>query len=324
MKKLTAVLLALLLLTGLFTGCSGNKTPSGNDKIKVVATIFPEYDWVRQILGDRADSAELTLLLDSGVDLHSYQPTADDIIKISSCDVFVYVGGESDSWAEKILKEEKNPDMEVVNLMELLGDNAKEEEVAEGMQGEDHGHEKEEAPEYDEHIWLSLKNAKILTRGIAEALCKADAAGAETYRANAEAYVEKLSALDSEYEAAVASSEKKTLLFADRFPFRYLTDDYNLTYYAAFLGCSAESEASFETVAFLAEKTDELNLSSVLTIEGGNRKIAETVIGSTQSKDQKILALNSMQSETLADAESGTTYLSVMEKNLEVLKEALR
>ena len=334
MKNVFSALLAALMLAGMLAGCmNSSEVPMGSataapsqteapahTKISIVTTIFPEYDWVREILGDKADSAEITMLLDNGVDLHSYQPTADDLIKISDCDLFVYVGGESDGWVDDALKSAANRDRKVINLLEVLGDSVKEEETVEGMQEEEEDHEEKE---YDEHVWLSLKNAKTLVDAISAALQELDPGNKDTYAANADAYGQKLSALDAEYQKAVSAGTYKTLLFGDRFPFRYLVDDYGLSYYAAFVGCSAESEASFETVSFLARKVDEGKLPCVLTIEGKNHKIAETVVQNTAGKNQKILTMDSMQSTTSQDVAGGRTYLSLMEKNLDVLKEAL-
>ena len=195
------------------------------------------------------------------------------------------------------------------------------EDLCEHMEGHGHDHDHEE--EADEHVWLSLKNAKTLVRAISDALQELDPDNKDTYAANTSAYIEKLSALDGAYQSAVDGAARKTVLFGDRFPFRYLVDDYGLSYYAAFTGCSAESEASFETVSFLAKKVDELKLPCVLTIEGKNHKIAETIVENTAEKNQKILTIDSMQSTTSKDAANGATYLSVMEQNLSVLKEAL-
>lgn len=278
---------------------------------------------MREILGDKADHAEVTMLLDNGVDLHSYQPTADDIIKISDCDLFIYVGGESDGWVEDALKEAANKDMQVINLLDVLGEQVKEEEVVEGMEAEEEESEDEDEPEYDEHVWLSLKNAETLCNAITDALEEIDPANKDAYAANAASYLEKLAALDGEYQTVVDNAARKTVLFGDRFPFRYLVDDYGLRYYAAFAGCSAETEASFETVSFLAKKVDELGLPCVLTIEGAQHRIAETIVQNTAGKKQKVLTMDSMQSTTSKDVASGATYLSVMEKNLSVLKEAL-
>ena len=507
MKKMIPLFLVLTMVVGLLAGCGKKNAAetgeSDSNKLSVVTTIFPEYDWVKEILGDKAESTDLTMLLSSGVDLHSYQPTADDIVKISDCDLFVYVGGESDKWVDDALKEATNKDMKVIDLLEMLGDSVKTEETVEGMQetehahdhskevstfedhevqdrslsdwagswqsaypfaldgtlddafaamaeegemtadeyktyyqngyktditnidiegdhiaftyedgkkvgsdykyigyyiqnwstgtkaamyrfeavdrtsgapicvefndhmiesaapehfhirmsnesfdaivdpekswptffpadmtGEDlcehmegHGHDHEE--EADEHVWLSLKNAKTLVGAISDALQELDPDNKGIYAANAAAYIEKLSALDGAYQSAVDGAARKTVLFGDRFPFRYLVDDYGLSYYAAFAGCSAESEASFETVSFLAKKVDELKLPCVLTIEGKNHKIAETIVENTAEKNQKILTMDSMQSTTSEDVANGTTYLSVMEQNLSMLKEAL-
>ena len=499
MKKITALLLALMMLAGVLAGCGKPKDAGKAGKLKVVTTIFPAYDWVRAILGDKAENAEITMLLDNGVDLHSYQPTADDIVKISDCDLFVYVGGESDGWVKNALKSAANRNMKVINLLEVLGDSVKTEETVEGMQEDGHGHSHDEQPteddikdrtlsdfagawkslhpyllngdldkfcqhraeededssttkdtylekyktswqcdaekisisgntitftygdgktvsaeytyagyqpkrndegeirsvryqfettsadapkyvqfndhghepgeaehfhiyfgndgfdalmsaktnpffvkdtlsvedildelmghdhgeEADEHVWLSLKNAKTLVGAISNALQEFDPDNKDTYATNAAAYIEKLSALDGAYQSAVDGAAHKTVLFGDRFPFRYLVDDYGLRYYAAFAGCSAETEASFEIVSFLAKKVDELGLPCVLTIEGKNHKLAETIVRSTAGKNQKVLTMDSMQSMTSEDVANGTTYLSVMEQNLSVLKEAL-
>lgn len=331
MKKITA-LLALLMLGGALAGCGKQNDTNKTDKLSIVTTIFPEYDWVRTVLGDKADNAEVTMLLDNGIDLHSYQPTADDIVKISDCDLFLYVGGESDGWVDDALKNATNKNMKVINLLDVLGDSVKTEEVVEGMQETEHDHDHdhskevstfEDEEEKDEHVWLSLKNAEVLVNAISKSLQELDPDNKDTYAANAAAYIEKLSALDGEYQAAVDAASYKTVVFGDRFPFRYLVDDYGLSYYAAFVGCSAETEASFETVSFLAKKVDELKLPCVLTIEGAQHKIAETIVRNTAEKNQKVLTMDSLQSTSSKDVANGTTYLSVMEKNLSVLKEAL-
>ncbi len=333
-RRVMFLMTGLVLGVSMFTGCgaasgaTGGATAASDDDgtISVVTTIFPEYDWVRQIVGDSAN-VDITMLLDNGVDLHSYQPNAEDIMKISTCDVFIYVGGESDEWVDDALKEATNKDMVVVDLLDVLGDSVKEEEVVEGMEAEEEEEEAEggeEEVEYDEHVWLSLKNTQTLVTAISDALGTVDAENASVYAENAAKYNEELAALDAQYQDAVDAATVNTILFGDRFPFRYLTDDYNLDYYAAFVGCSAESEASFETITFLAGKVDELGLNSVLTIENSDQKIAETIIANTNSKDAKILTLDSMQSTTSEDVEAGATYLGIMENNLSVLKEALQ
>lgn len=332
MKKIMAIILSVCLAVLGLTACSSNKndtsgadnTASQNEKISVVATIFPAYDWVKQIVGD-SDKIDLTLLFDSGTDLHNFQPTADDIITISNCDMFIYVGGISDEWVNDALDQAVNKNMVVVDLMDVLGDSVKTEEHKEGMEEEDHEeHEDgEEEIEYDEHIWLSLKNAQVLCNYIGEKLSSIDSENADKYTVNTQSYVSSLSSLDAKYQQAVDSSTNKTLLFGDRFPFRYMVDDYGLDYYAAFAGCSAESEASFETVSFLADKVDELGLKYVITIEGTTHNIAQTIIDNTADKNQQVLTLDSMQSKTLESAQNGETYLSIMESNLSVLQQAL-
>ena len=341
---LSAILLLGSLVVGLLA-CGGSSNNAGGQgtsdegKLNIVATIFPEYDWVREILGEEAENVNLSLLLSNGVDIHSFQPSAADILTIATSDVFIYVGGESDAWVADALKENGNPDRKVINLLDVLGDAAKEEELVEGMQHdheaahdheaeeanheESHDHEDDEA-EYDEHVWLSLRNVQIFVREIANVLKEADPENAEAYEANAKAYLEKLQNLDAQYEQAVKEGTKHTLLFGDRFPFRYLVDDYDIQYYAAFAGCSAETEASFQTIVFLAGKLDELGLSHVLTIEGSDESLARTIIASTKEGNQTILKLDSMQATTAKDIAAGVSYLSIMEKNLEVLKEALK
>jgi len=513
MKKIFA-LAGLLLALGM--GSAFAKKAGNENKLKVVTTIFPEYDWAKEIIGDKTDDVELTLLLQNGVDLHSYTPSVKDIAKISEADIFIYVGGDSDEWVDDVLKNVKNKDMKVINLVETLGDKVKEEEIVEGMEHhhdhDEHGHEEHEhsheahehphtseihaddikdrslsefngewqslypilasgkleeyveykaeeagksekemqkeiedkwncgvkfvkvsgdkitltyddgksvtgkysyagyavkkndegkitnvrykfesadkdAPKYvmfndhgfepaeevahfhfyfgnnnfeefmnskvnsyfvdsklsaheseelllghehhheeekDEHVWLSLRFAQTLSSVICDALCQKDVKNAAAYKANLASYNKKLSALDEKYIAAVKAGSKDTLLFGDRFPFRYMVEDYGLKYYAAFTGCSAESEASFNTIVFLSEKVNELKLQYVCQIETGNGKIAKTVISSSKNKKAKVLTFDSLQSTTAKQIKKGASYIGVMEKNLEVLKEALK
>jgi len=379
-KKLSA---SSLLLAGLFlcivlsVGCSVVKNTSGknttrknaesentieqnsiekgnSNKISIVCTIFPQYDWVKNILGEEAERFNVTLLLDNGVDMHSYQPAVKDIATAGSSDLFIYVGGESDTWVEDALKEAKNKDLKAINLMETLGNSVKEEEVVEGMQEEreslGHSHEKpskekqeqtqkeshensqeingqkeaaDEEPEYDEHIWLSIRNAEIMVKNIEKAIEQLDSDNAKVYQTNVENYIKKLDTLDKQYANTIQNAKYKAILFGDRFPFRYMADDYDLKYYAAFAGCSAETMAGFETVTFLAKKADELRLPVILTIENSDGRIAEAVKSNTTKKNQKILAMNSLQSVTKEQIADGITYLQVMQENLSVLSEAL-
>lgn len=515
--------------------------PVSGEQLSIVCTIFPEYDCVKQILGDHASHAEISYLLDSGMDLHSYQPTAMDMAKIADCDLFVYVGGESDEWVEDALAEAVNPDMQVINLMDVMGDAAKEEEVKEGMEhdhdhdhehdehdehdhskevstfeddevqdrplsdwegnwqsayplvldgsldeawehksedgsmtaeeykdyytkgyksdynaisihdnhikftdkdgkvtesdykytgyyiqnwstgtkaamyrfeaedheagapiyiefndhiiepekaehfhirmsdesydaivdpegnwptffdavltpdevcgevighghsdededeehdheedehgheDEDHEHEHEEGEvEYDEHVWLSLKNAKTLCTEIADRLSILDSANKDDYKANLDAYTAQLDKLDGDFKTLIDGASQKTLVFGDRFPFRYFVDDYGLDYFAAFAGCSAETEASFETIVFLAEKMDTLGCGTIFTIENSDHKIAQTILDNTKAKNQNIAEMNSLQSVTKDQISSGATYLSLMQANYDTLKGALQ
>lgn len=512
MKRNLSYLLLVSLLTVALTAC-GNPSPANTGKLQIVATTFPQYDWVRQILGDKFSQMELSLLLDDGVDLHSYQPSVADIAKISTSDMFIYVGGESDAWVKDALATATNKNMVVINMLEVLGDRVKEEEIIAGMEhnhehdhGEidpqdiydrplsdwqgnwttiekalndgsldeyiaqqaekndvgvaaqravyeerwqsayatlsitdssisfggvladynylgyklvetDHGvsvwygfeaeNEVKDAPRYiafsdhgtgapndhdhdhdhdddhhqeddhphfhlrygndsfealttisgwsptyfpvtasdeeiaeamaghghghghghdhaaDEHVWLSLKNAQLICAHIAAELGKLDQSNASTYESNAAAYHVKLARLDAAYQEVVDNATVKTLLFGDRFPFRYLVDDYGLSYHAAFPGCSAETEASFNTVVYLANQLDELHLKNVMVIDDSTQALAKTIIANSSAKNQEILVLDSMQSVKLPDIESGVSYLSIMESNLEVLKTAL-
>lgn len=287
---------------------------------EALVTIAPVYDWVRQVIGVHTNQWKLTLLQKSGIDLHSFKPSAQDVAKVARSDFFVYVGGESDEWVEGLLKQKQNPKQCALNLMDYLGSAIKTEELVEGMQreedeaDEDEGAEEEEK---DEHIWLSLRLASRSVGEIARQLAMLDPVNATDYQVQAAAYQKRLSELDARYKTLVSQAKRKTILVADRFPFRYLVDDYGLSYYAAFVGCSAESEASFKTIVFLAKKVDALALPSILTLEGSSTKIAETVVRTSSLQAVKILTIDSLQSSLSTD------YLTAMEKNLSVLSAAL-
>ena len=357
-NKMGAYALALAVAAAALTGCgAGNGSvntpastaaaadtadPAGGEPFSVVCTIFPAYDWTREILGSHADEAKVTYLLDNGVDLHSYQPTMDDMMKISDCDLFIYVGGESDEWVEDALEDAQNRDMRVISLLDVLGDSAKVEELKEGMQEDDHDeddhdhdddHDEDEhdhddhehdhdEEEYDEHVWLSLRNARIFCAEIERNMEAIDPANADDYRANLEGYTARLDELDSSFKAVVDGSSARTLIFGDRFPFRYFVDDYGLDYYAAFIGCSAETEASFETVTFLADKVKELDCKTIFILESSDSGIADTII-STSGRSVEIAELNSLQSVSREDIAGGATYISLMQGNCDVLAGAL-
>ena len=355
MKKYIRLGLSIFIVMIMILGCAakgGDKAATKEGKkISVVTTIFPAYDWVKQVVGDNKN-VDITFLIDKGVDLHSYQASAEDIAKITDSDLFVFVGGESDEWARDLIKE--NPDLKYISMVDSIGEAALAEELVEGMQeeehehahegeehaheGEEHAHEGEEhaneesehaheegehedgEEEIDEHVWLSLKNAKTIVDAISKALAEADPDNKAAYEKNAVEYVAKLDELDKEYKDTLSSIQNKTIIVGDRFPFRYLVNEYGIKYYAAFKGCDAGSEASFETVKFLANKMDELNMSDIFIIDGSKGDLAKTIVDNTKDKNAKVLVLDSMQSTKSSD---NASYLDIMKKNLEVLKEVL-
>ena len=312
-KLMTGVLAAFML-----AGCAP-KQQQNTTKLKIVATTFPQYDWIREIIGKDNTNVDLQLLMRNGGDLHSYQPTAGDIANIADANLFVYVGGESDEWVDDALKEKTNKDMKVVNMMQTLGDDIDEEEEGLEKESEDHDHEE---IEYDEHVWLSLKRAQKIVKAIADELGELDSTNAKKYQENAEAYIAKLAALDKSYESTVNTVKNKTWIFADRMPFHYLAKDYGITTYAAFNGCSTETNASFNTIVSLAKYVDELGIKHIMTIEGSDKKLAKAVIENTTDKNQDILTLNSLQSVSQSDIDKGLTYYGAMEENLKVLAQS--
>ena len=305
MKRFFCILLILLLLLG---GCATPKNQS--EKPIIICTLFSTYDWVKNVLGEQAERFEL-ILLGNGADLHSFEPSSMDLATISQCALMICNGGASEEWVAAALNE-SGADQAVLNLQQhysLL-------ELPHEHTEQEHHHP------YDEHTWLSLKNAAKAVDAIAKALINLEPAQAELYRANAEAYIEKLNALDLEYQTAASSGARNILVVADRYPFRYMATDYHLTCYAAFDGCSAETEAGAATVTSLADKVNQYNIPAVIHLENSKPDLAETVIESTQQKNQKILTMNSMQAMT-AEQIKDHSYLSIMKENLEVLKIAL-
>lgn len=320
------MLVIVVLCMCLLSGCAIDSVPDADDsRLHIVCTTFPQYDWVRNLIQGNEENILLTLLMDKGGDLHNFQPSALDIARVSDCDMFVYVGGESDVWVDDALAEAVNPDMRVINMMEVVSGNLVEEEHLESfdhMGQEGHGHEGH-ASEYDEHIWLSLRNAGMIVEEVSAQLEALDGAHASLYEKNCDAYLAKLNALDLEYARVVEESRNDTLLFADRFPFRYFVEDYGIKYYAAFEGCSAETEASFGTVAFLADKLEALGTGAVIVLDGSDDRLARVLIENTETKNQKIFVLNSLQSVSRKDIRAGLSYLAAMEKNCSVLGQAL-
>lgn len=323
MKKTISYVIAALFFLFPLVSCADETVKQTDDKLNIVAVIFPQYDWVRSITAGNEDNVETTLLIDNGIDLHNYQPSTEDIVKILACDILIYSGGESDAWIDDLLKSSQNKDMTVINMLDILGDTAKTEEIKEGMESEDDSRVDDCEEEYDEHVWLSLRNAMTLCSRIADEISKKDPEFKELYRENVTKYNNELANLDESYREAVSSAKSDALLFADRFPFRYLTDDYGIEYYAAFPGCSAETEASFETIAYLSDKASELELKHIMIVDDSDDSMAKTIIQNSTSDDIDVLSLNSMQSVNANDIESGATYLSIMKTNLDVLKKAL-
>lgn len=355
-----AVLLAVLLcISMVLTGCTSAESIRDNGKPSIVCTAFPQYDWTLQILGDRAEEFNVILLNHQGTDMHSFQPTAENMVNMANCDLFIHIGGFSEGWVPAALESAGNTEAAVLTLLDHV--DAKAEEFTEGMEhnhdhDHDHGHgheseadeheaevdmheedihvedphaghdheEDSHTEELDEHLWLSLRCAEDACEAITEAICQLDPAHAADYQTNTDAYSQQLHALDHEYEHAVQEAGTNVLLFADRFPFRYLTDDYGIEYLAAFPGCSAETEASFETILYLSEEMDAHHLTCAIVLEGSKEDFAKTVISNTQADDPKILTLNSMQSVNQHHIDAGVTYLGIMKENLTVLKEALR
>lgn len=358
MKKYIGIGLSILVAIMMVLGCAKKESTGSSEaesgssvtesssaaeskseetkKLSIVTTIFPAYDWVKQVVGDNKN-VEISFLIDKGVDLHSYQASAADIAKITDSDLFVYVGGDSDDWAEDIIKE--NPNLKYINMVDSIGEAALAEELVEGMQdeeehdheGEEHAHEEGEhaheegehedgEEEIDEHVWLSIKNAETIVSAIEAKLAEIDPDNKAEYEKNANDYLAKLDELDKEYKDTLSSIQNKTIIVGDRFPFRYLVNEYGIKYYAAFKGCDAGSEASFETVKFLANKMDELNMTDIFIIDGSKGDLAKTIVDNTKDKNAKVLVLDSMQSTKSSD---NASYLDIMKKNLEVLKEVL-
>lgn len=370
LKSKYVVLAALVLGILFMSSCSaadpqGSTASGGDDKLQIVTTIFPPYDFARNIAGRNAD---VSMLLKPGTESHSYEPSPSDIIKIMNCDIFIYTGGESDTWVDEILDSisENNRDIRIIKMLDVV-DNAVEEEIVEGMQagllelnehseeeaaseiggsgnggGEDtarerseedgsnaaaegsdeheHETESEHAHEYDEHVWTSPRRAMQIVDAISNAVIELDPDNIDEYQMNTAIYLSLLSDLDQEYREAIESSKRDYIVFGDRFPFRYLADEYGLKYSAAFPGCSSESEPSAKTVAYLIDRVREEEIPVVLYIEFSNQKIADAIAEETGAKK---LLLHSCHNLTSEQMNNGVTYLDLMRDNLENLKEAL-
>lgn len=318
-KKKLALSALIVAIPVLFTSCGAYVNTPSDDRLSVVATIFPQYDFAAQIGGDKI---KLKMLTTPGGESHSYEPTPQDIKAVRDCDIFICAGGESDIWYNTVLKSLNSENVTVISLMECVGDRLKEEEITEGMRGEKYSlaDSEEEETEYDEHVWTSLINAQIISQKIGDTMSLLDEKNADFYKENTEAYIKSLGELDEKYRAAVEKAENKTLVFGDRFPFRYLFDDYGLNYYAAFPGCSTDSDVSAKTMLFLINKINEEKLPAVYYIEFSARRIADTIADETKAEP---LLFHSCHTISKSDFENGVTYLSLMEQNLENLKRGL-
>lgn len=343
MKRYLAISLIVLLAITAFAGCQPKSEAASEEqstKVNVVTTNFPPYDFTRQIAGDKAD---ITMLVDPGAESHSFEPTPQDIITIQNCDIFIYSGGESEDWVNSILESVNTENIMIIKLLDCVSAYA--EEIKEGMEDEhehegeehegevlegeeEHEHVDGEAHEhedgeivYDEHVWTSPQNAILIANVIRDGLCYADNANAEFYQTDAEAYTKQLSALDQEFRTLTENAKHKTLVFGDRFPFLYFTEAYDLDYWAAFPGCSTETEPSAATVAFLIDKVKADKIPVILKIELSNGNIAQTI---SEATGAKVMTLNSCHNLSRDDFEAGVTYLSLMEENIKVLKEALK
>lgn len=316
-RRIISAAVCILVLAGSFTGCGNVVSKDKGKKAEIVTTVFPIYDWVRNILGDRCSDFGVRTLLDGGVDMHSFTPSAADIREITESKLFIFIGGESDNWVDGIFGSAENS-CKQLSLIDALEQDTVDEERKEGMQRENGTDD----PGKDEHIWMSLRLARKCCDIICEKICSLDADGAAYYRENCKAYKNRLAGLDALYTETLLKNEVRTLIVCDRFPFRYLAEDYGLDYYAAFSGCSAESEAGFETITFLSRKADELGAKTLFVTESSDKKIASTVRNNTHMKSCTVSVLDSMQSVTAEQIENGTTYLGIMEKNLAELKKA--
>lgn len=303
MKRLIAALLCLCLM---LCGCTAQpEKPHDETKLQIVCTSFPAYDFAREIAGDRA---ELTLLIKPGSEVHSYEPTPKDMIRIQESDLFICNGGESEQWAKTLITPE-------LNTIYMMGCVDTVEESADGIYNAEDGE-----PELDEHVWTSPLNSIKISEEICNALCKLDTDNAEAYKTNFTAYKAQLMALDREFRQVIKNSGKHTLVFADRFPMRYFALEYGLDCYAAFPGCSSETEPSAKTVAYLIDRVREDKIPAVLYMEFSNQKMADVICEDTGCKKLPFYSAHSVSAEQF---EQGVSYLDLMRINLNSLKEAL-
>ena len=315
MKRITAILLSLVMTLSLFCGCKADNNEKSEGKMKIICTIFPPYDFARQVGGDEID---LTMLLKPGMESHNYEPSPKDIVNIRDCDLFIYVGGESDEWVRTILESNEKQPKKIIALTECV--DTVEEATVEGMTAEDEEYEEGEQKEYDEHVWTSPKNAITITKIISAAMQELDPENKSIYEANANKYAKELTNLDNKFRELTENAKTKLMIFGDRFPFRYFADEYGLGYFAAFPGCASETEPSAATISFLIEKKKEKKIPVVFKIEFSNGKVAQTI---ADAAGAKVLQLHSCHNVDADSMNEGVTYISLMEENLKNLKEAL-
>ena len=338
MKKIIACLMACFLAIYGLTACSTEKKQAASQKegLHIVCTNFPAYDFVRQIVGDKAT---VTMLLKPGAEAHSYEPSPKDIQMIQKSDLFVYVGGDSDEWVDGILDSMDKSHLKTFKMMDAV--TLHEEELAEGMQEEDHDHDhhdgkeedkdhhedkdhdhhdEEEEPEMDEHVWTSPANAVLIVKALNTAISSLDESYKDVFQKNTDAYVAKLEALDKEFRDVIDNAKRKEIIVGDRFPFLYFVKEFGLKYYAAFPGCAKETEANPATVAFLIDKVKEDGIPVVFHIEMSNEQMSRSIAEATGAKNE---LLNAVHNVTAEQFKNGTTYIDLMKHNVSVLKEAL-
>ena len=317
MKKISKLLLIFVVsIFGIvsLTGC--NKKQETQDKLTIVSTNFPGYDFARAITMDNT-KVKVKMLLKPGAESHTFEPTPEDIKTIKNSDIFIYVGGDSDEWVDDILSDIDTDKTKIIKLIDLV--DAKEEVTTEGMES-DEEEESEEDAELDEHVWTSPKNAIEIINKLKKEIINIDSDEKNNLESNANNYVNKLNDLDTEFKSIVKTAKRKEIIVGDRFPLRYFADEYGLSYYAAFPGCSEQTEASAKTISFLANKVKEDKIPVVLKIELSSGNIANTIAKETNTK---VLEFNSAHNISQSDFDAGTTYVDIMTKNAEVLKEAL-
>ncbi len=316
--KILLCILAVIMAVIVTVSC---QTKEDSGKYSIVCTIFPEYDFITNIIGDKSELFDVTMLLGNGSDMHSYQPTVADIAKISDCDLFVYVGSQSQNWVNNVLKNVDTSKTKVISLAEILENELCGDCTA--VEDEEHNHEHDHQDSYDEHVWLSLRKSQKIIDALCSEISKLDPENQRVYESNSENYNSSLSMLDSEFQSSLETAKQNTLIFADRFPFIYLTKDYGIEYFAAFTGCSTETDAGVKTILSLSEKLKELELPSLMVLETSDKTIANTVISQSGLDDVKLFTLNSCQLITKKQIEEGTTYIDIMKTNLDNIKTAL-